>query len=208
MKKLFLICFGMALEPAFIESAIAEAKNEIAQPATYEREKTFVKTKGEELVKLIVKNENDLDKFQKLLTFVKSNLDTNKIAKSALAGVYRLAGNKLSNQDKARLEDKIIKYLCSTYVNLTKDKKQKENFDIKIRKAYKMGYNIVVSSDIKFGQCEWTVVTYFSPQGKPYRITFNNVNIVDRQGLVQLYKEVNSSLDKFEKRLDALIIKK
>lgn len=208
MKKIFLICFGLFAGSTFIETATAKHVEESAQSNAYEKEKTFVKTKGEELVRLILKNESDLAKFQKLLTFVKANLDTNRMAKSALAGVYRLAGNKISKQDKTRLEDKVVKYLCSTYVNLTKDRKQKDNFDIKIRKAYKSGNCVVVSSDVKFGQDKWDVVTRFAAQGKPFQITFNNVSVVDRQGFVQLYKEVNSSLDKFEKRLDSLIIKK
>ena len=203
-KFLFGIALVASMElPVFCR----DSHNAVLSAAEKAKSEAFVKTKGHELIELISAQMDEKDKFNKLLDFVHANCDTNAMARSALSGVYRIAGKNLTQAQKARLEEKVVKYLCSTYVNLTKDNaKNSGNFELSVLKTIKIRSMVIVFCNVKFAANVWKVNVYFGHNGKPYDITFDNVSVLDRNAFLSLFNECNRSIERFEKRLDSLII--
>lgn len=203
MRKVLLLLF------TFLSSLVfGVAKADISDK---EYCKAFVEEKGSSLIKIMMDNTPTEKKFKILLDFVNKNMDTTKMSKGALAGVYRMVpSGSLSNDRKKILEGKVIKYLCSTYVRLANDKLSscKNGYELSVYQVESKKNSFVVYSVVKLCDGSWKINTYFLKNSKkPINITFDNFSVLDKQAFVTLYREAKLSIDEFEKKLDALIIK-
>lgn len=170
----------------------------------------FIKSNINELMEILFNEKNELDRFDKLTKFVHKAFDTTTMGKYALSGVYRL--QKQSTECMNRLEEKVVKYLCKTYSDVTKDYKNIGKIRIDISNVLEVKSASIARGSVKFDGKDWPITINFKKNRdkaiddiKPFNMVFNNISVINPSAFVSLFLETKKDINEFEKRLDKLI---
>lgn len=210
----FLICSHLSFDVS--AQAKKHVQNNIKVEVTSTKkienssELKFIKSNINELMEILFNEKDRKLRLSKLEKFVHKAFDTTTMGKYALSGVYRI--QKQSTECMNRLEEKVVKYLCKTYSDVTKDYKNIGEIRIDISTVLDVKSTSIVRGSVRFDGKDWPITINFRKNSdkniddkKPFNMVFNNISVINPSAFVSLFLETKKDIQKFEERIDQLI---